>query len=131
MANSKKLTLFGLIGITMAFFGTVRSVPTLAITGWTQIFYMLVAAVLFALPIALMSAELSTGFQEEGGPQVWVKKAIGEKWGFVTSWLLWVQMFFGMVMVASTVGVLVITSYSIHYTKLYDPVNRSVIQESL
>lgn len=106
MANSKKLTLFGLIGITMAFFGTVRSVPTLAITGWTQIFYMLVAAVLFALPIALMSAELSTGFQEEGGPQVWVKKAIGEKWGFVTSWLLWVQMFFGMVMVASTVGVL-------------------------
>jgi len=106
MANSKKLTLFGLIGITMAFFGTVRSVPTLAITGWTQIFYMLVAAVLFALPIALMSAELSTGFQEEGGPQVWVKKALGEKWGFVTSWLLWVQMFFGMVMVASTIGVL-------------------------
>ncbi|MBG9737738.1 tyrosine-tyramine antiporter [Paenibacillus alvei] len=106
MANSKKLTLFGLIGITMAFFGTVRSVPTLAATGWTQIFYMLVAAVLFALPIALMSAELSTGFPEEGGPQVWVKNALGEKWGFVTSWLLWVQMFFGMVMVASTVGVL-------------------------
>ncbi|MBN3523573.1 tyrosine-tyramine antiporter [Paenibacillus apiarius] len=106
MANSKRLTLFGLIGITMAFFGTVRSVPTLSITGWTQIFYMLVAAVLFALPIALMSAELSTGFPEEGGPQVWVKKALGEKWGFVTSWLLWVQMFFGMVMVSSTVGVL-------------------------
>ncbi|MCR8643983.1 tyrosine-tyramine antiporter [Paenibacillus sp. N1-5-1-14] len=106
MANSKKLTLFGLIGITMAFFGTVRSVPTLSITGWTQIFYMMVAAILFALPIALMSAELSTGFPEEGGPQVWVKKALGEKWGFVTSWLLWVQMFFGMVMVASTVGIL-------------------------
>ncbi|WP_340003950.1 tyrosine-tyramine antiporter [Paenibacillus sp. FSL K6-0276] len=106
MANSKKLTLFGLIGITMAFFGTVRSVPTLAITGWTQIFYMLVAAILFALPIALMSAELSTAFPQEGGPQVWVKNGLGEKWGFVTSWLLWVQMFFGMVMVASTVGVL-------------------------
>ncbi|MCJ8010837.1 tyrosine-tyramine antiporter [Paenibacillus sp. KQZ6P-2] len=106
MANTKKLTLFGLIGITMAFFGTVRSVPTLAITGWTQIFYMLVAAVLFALPIALMSAEMSTSYPEEGGPQVWVKNGLGEKWGFVTSWLLWVQMFFGMVMVASTVGVL-------------------------
>ncbi|MEV2753979.1 tyrosine-tyramine antiporter [Paenibacillus larvae] len=106
MAKSKRLTLFGLIGITMAFFGTVRSVPTLSITGWTQIFYMLVAAVLFALPIALMSAELSTGWPEEGGPQVWVKQALGDKWGFVTSWLLWVQMFFGMVMVASTIGVL-------------------------
>jgi amino acid transporter len=106
MAKTNKLTLFGLIGITMAFFGTVRSVPTLAITGWTQIFYMLIAAVVFALPIALMSAELSTGFPEEGGPQVWVKNALGDKWGFVTSWLLWVQMFFGMVMVSSTVGVL-------------------------
>ncbi|QEL82804.1 amino acid permease (plasmid) [Bacillus sp. JAS24-2] len=106
MAKTKKLTLFGLIGITMAFFGTVRSVPTLSITGWAQIFYMLVAALVFALPIALMSAELSTGFPEEGGPQVWVRNALGEKWGFVTSWLLWVQMFFGMVMVSSTVGVL-------------------------
>ncbi|MGX7418330.1 tyrosine-tyramine antiporter [Carnobacterium gallinarum] len=107
MGKSKKLSLFGLIGITMAFFGTVRSVPTLASTGWTQIFYMLLAACVFALPIALMSAELSTGWPEEGGPQVWVKNALGEKWGFVTSWLLWVQMFFGMVMVASTVGVLI------------------------
>ncbi|MHA4180798.1 amino acid permease, partial [Bacillus cereus] len=77
MAKTKKLTLFGLIGITMAFFGTVRSVPTLSITGWTQIFYMLIAAIVFALPIALMSAELSTGFPEEGGPQVWVRNALG------------------------------------------------------
>lgn len=103
---NKKLSLFGLIGITMAFFGTVRSVPTLASTGWAQIFYMVIAACFFALPIALISAELSTGWPEEGGPQVWVRNAFGEKWGFVTSWLLWVQMFFGMVMVASTVGVL-------------------------
>ncbi|CAH1059312.1 tyrosine-tyramine antiporter [Paenibacillus pseudetheri] len=116
MANSKKLSLFGLIGITMAFFGTVRSVPTLSITGWTQIFYMLVAALLFALPIALISAELSTGFPQEGGPQVWVKNGLGEKWGFVTSWLLWVQMFFGMVMVSSTVGVLF--GYVINVPKL-------------
>lgn len=107
MKQSKKLSLFGLIGITMAFFGTVRSVPTLASTGWAQIFYMVLAACVFALPIALMSAELSTGWPEEGGPQVWVRNALGEKWGFVTSWLLWVQMFFGMVMVASTVGVLI------------------------
>lgn len=63
---NKKLSLFGLIGITMAFFGTVRSVPTLASTGWAQIFYMLIAACCFALPIALISAELSTGWPEEG-----------------------------------------------------------------
>lgn len=106
MDKTKQLTLYGLIGITMAFFGTVRSVPTLAITGWTEIFYMFLASFLFALPITLISAEFSTTFPEEGGPQVWVEKGMGKKWGFVTSWLLWVQMFFGMVMVASTIGVL-------------------------
>lgn len=106
MSSVKKLTLFQLIGITMAFFGTVRSVPTLAINGWTQIFYLVGAVIVFAIPISLIAAELATGWPEEGGPHVWVKAALGERWGFVTSWLLWVQMFFGMVMVASTVGVL-------------------------
>ncbi|MCR6514308.1 tyrosine-tyramine antiporter [Clostridium sp. LY3-2] len=107
MSSVKKLTLFQLIGITMAFFGTVRSVPTLAINGWTQISYLIGAVILFAIPISLIAAELATGWPEEGGPQVWVREAFGDKWGFVTSWLLWVQMFFGMVMVASTVGVLI------------------------
>ena len=106
MSSVKKLTLFQLIGITMAFFGTVRSVPTLAINGWTQIFYFVGAIVIFAIPISLIAAELATGWPEEGGPQVWVKEALGEKWGFVTSWLLWVQMMTGMVMVGTTVGVL-------------------------
>ncbi|SHK29120.1 Amino acid transporter [Clostridium cavendishii DSM 21758] len=104
--GKKKLTLFQLIGISIAFYGSVRSVPTLAVVGWQQIFFMVGAAVLFAIPISLISAELATGWPEEGGSQVWVKEALGEKFGFVTSWLLWVQMFFGMVMVSSTVGVL-------------------------
>ena len=104
--RNKKLTLFQLIGISIAFYGSVRSVPTLAIVGWQQIFFMIGAAVLFAIPISLISAELATGWTEEGGSQVWVKEALGERWGFVTAWLLWVQLFFGMVMVSSTVGVM-------------------------
>lgn len=98
----KKMPLMALIGITIAFFGSVRSVPMVASTGWAQIFYMLVASLLFALPIALMSAELSTIWTDAGGPQVWVSNALGEGAGFLTSWLLWVQMFFGMVMLSST-----------------------------
>lgn len=104
--RNKKLTLFQLVGISIAFYGSVRSVPTLAIVGWQQIFFMIGAAVLFAIPISLIAAELATGWPEEGGSQVWVKEALGERWGFVTAWLLWVQLFFGMVMVSSTVGVM-------------------------
>ena len=83
-----------------------RSVPTLAITGWSQISYLIGAVILFAIPIALIAAELATAYPKEGGPQVWVKETFGEKFGFVTSWLLWVQMFFGMVMISSTIGVM-------------------------
>jgi len=78
----------------------------IAATGWEQIFFMLVSGLLFALPIALISAELSTIWEDASGPQDWVGKILGEKWGFVTSWLLWLQMFFGMVMVSMTFSVM-------------------------
>lgn len=101
-----KLSLPTLIGVTLAFFATIRSVPNVAATGWAQIVYMLVAGGLFALPIALVSAELSTIWTGSGGPQVWVRHALGESWSFVVSWLLWIQMFFGMAMVASVFSVM-------------------------
>ena len=106
MEKVKKLTLFQLIGITMAFFGSIRSVPTLAINGWTEVTYLVLAVVIFAIPIALIAAELATGWPEEGGPQVWVREALGERWSFVTSWLLWIQMITGMTMVGTTTGVI-------------------------
>ncbi|MEG2596320.1 MAG: amino acid permease [Ruthenibacterium sp.] len=105
--KKQKMSLIALIGLTIAFFGSVRTVPVIADTGWSMILYLLIAALGFALPIALMSAELSTTFEGHGGASTWVTNALGERWGFMTSWLLWVQMFFGMAMVGSTVGALV------------------------
>lgn len=102
----KKMTLMALVGVTVAFFGTVRSVPLLASTGWTMFFYMFVAAVLFALPVALMSAEMTTAFENDdsSGANHWISEALSHRWGFTASLLLWVQMFFGMAMVGSTVA---------------------------
>lgn len=102
--NNQKMGLTTFIGLTMALCATVRSIPTLAATGWMLIFYALFAVLFFAGPLALISGELSTMLPGEGGPQLWVKTALGSKWGFVIAWLLWVQMFPGMVMVASTLG---------------------------
>nr|AEB91326.1 tyrosine permease [Sporolactobacillus sp. P3J] len=99
-----KIGLTTFVGMTMALCATVRSIPSVAASGWTQITYMLFAVIFFALPVALIAGELGTMLQEEGGPQLWVKRGMGNKWGFVTAWLLWVQMFPGMVMVASTIG---------------------------
>ena len=104
---NKKITLFQLIAISIAFYGSIRNIPTVASVGWYGIFYMIAAAVFFAIPISFVAAELATGWPEEGGPQVWVKEALGEKWAFVTAWLLWVQMFFGMVMVATAFSAMI------------------------
>lgn len=116
MNRFKKLTLFQLIGITMAFFGSIRSVPTLAINGWTGITYIVAAVIIFAIPIALIAAELATAWSEEGGPQLWVKEGLGERWSFVTSWILWIQMVTGMTMVGGIIGV--ILSYVINKPSL-------------
>lgn len=104
-----KIALGTFIGLTMALCATVRSIPTLAATGWAQISYSIFAVLFFALPIALIAGELGTAMPEEGGPQLWIKTALSSKLGFVAAWLLWVQMFPGMVMVASTIGLYWVT----------------------
>lgn len=98
------LTFFGM---TVALVASVRNIPDVAATGWTMFFYMLVATVLFALPITLMSGEYAGMFPQAGGPEHWVTNGLSPRWGFVTSWLLWVQMFPGMVMVSSVIAPLV------------------------
>ncbi|MPQ42557.1 amino acid permease [Clostridium tarantellae] len=99
--NNKKITLFQLIALSIAFFGAIRNVPTVASVGWESIFYMICAGIFFAIPISLISAELATGWPQEGGLQVWIKAALGERWSFVASWMLWIIMIIGMVMVSS------------------------------
>jgi amino acid transporter len=98
------LTFFGM---TVAIVASVRNIPDVAATGWTMFFYMLVATVLFALPISLMSGEYAGMFPRAGGPELWVTNGLSPRWGFVSSWLLWVQMFPGMVMVSSVIAPLV------------------------
>ena len=44
---NKKITLFQLIAISIAFYGSIRNIPTVASVGWYGIFYMLAAAIFF------------------------------------------------------------------------------------
>ncbi|MDC2828832.1 tyrosine-tyramine antiporter [Limosilactobacillus mucosae] len=104
MSESNKISLGTFVGIGMAMIATVRSVPTLAAASWQMFFYMAFAVIFFALPVSIMSGEFSAMFNDAGGPQLWVREGINQKWGFTTAWLLWVQIFPGMVMVASTLG---------------------------
>lgn len=51
---------------------------------------ILVTPVIWSLPAALMTAELSTAIPEEGGYVQWVRRAIGQPWSFLCGWWSWV-----------------------------------------
>lgn len=97
---NRKISLLQLVGLSIAFFGSIRNVPQVASAGYSAIMWMVISLVIFVVPMAFIAAELATGWSKKGGPEVWAHEAFGKKWGFLVSWLLWVQMFFGMVIIA-------------------------------
>jgi len=102
--NSNKIGVFTLVMISAALIVSVRNLPMLAETGFHMIFYGLIAVLAFLLPVALVSAELATGWPKQGGVYAWVGEAFGERWGFVAIWLQWIQMVFGMVTVLAFIA---------------------------
>lgn len=68
---------------------TVRNFPSMAELGWHAIGWYVVGLVLFFLPLALVGAELATGWPRGGGVYAWVREAFGEKSGFVAIWSDW------------------------------------------
>lgn len=91
LSSSKKhLGVFALVMINVIAVDSLRSLPFSASYGYSLVFYYLVAAVIFFLPTALVSAELATGWPAKGGVYVWVREAFGEQLGFVIIWIQWV-----------------------------------------
>lgn len=76
--SSKQITTMTFIGMTCALVASVRNIPDVAATSWTMIFYMLVAVLLYAFPITLISGEFAGMFPQKGGPELWVSNALGK-----------------------------------------------------
>lgn len=89
--NRKAISVFTLAMINIAAIGSVKNWPTIAEYGFSSLFYFLLAAIIFFLPTALVSAELATGWPKIGGIFVWVKEAFGHRLGFLAIWLLWIE----------------------------------------
>ena len=64
--------------------------PTAAI-GNTQYFWWILLLVAFCLPYGMISAELGTTYQSEGGLYDWVKRAFGPKWAGRVAWNYWIN----------------------------------------
>ncbi len=60
------------------------------------ILILLLTSVIWSLPTAFMIGELSSALPEEGGYYAWVRRAMGNCWGFQEAWLSLVASIFDM-----------------------------------
>ena len=90
ITKKKSLSVFTLVMINIIAVDSIRALPISAEYGLSLIFYYILGAILFMIPSALATAEMSTGWPQAGGIYVWVKEAFGVKLAFLASWLLWV-----------------------------------------
>ena len=77
--------------ISLAAVLTLRGFPAVAGYGWSSIAFYLLGAVFFFVPLALVSAELATGWPRAGGLFAWVTEAFGDRSGFLAVWFEWVE----------------------------------------
>ena len=75
--------------MTIAATGSMAQLSASAEFGLGAITLYLLPAIFFLLPVALVAAELATGWK--GGVFVWVREGLGNRLGFQAQWLQWVQ----------------------------------------
>lgn len=86
-----RIGLFLLVLLNVSALVSIRNLPVMAEYGADIVAYVSIAALVFFIPTALVSAELSTTWPKLGGVYDWVGRAFGSPWGFLAGWLLWVQ----------------------------------------
>jgi amino acid transporter len=86
----RKLKLFSLTLLITVAIDCIRNFPASALFGSTLIFYFIFAAVVFLIPTALVSAELSANVNQ-GGIYQWSRLAFGERTAFLAIWLQWIN----------------------------------------
>ncbi|SDR30817.1 amino acid permease [Pseudovibrio sp. Tun.PSC04-5.I4] len=90
-----KIAFIPLVLITTALFLTLRNMPMMAETGLQMVLLNAITVFAFLLPTALISAELATGWPQNGVFH-WVEAAFGTPIGFIAVFLQWIQSIFGV-----------------------------------
>lgn len=70
---------------------TLHGLSPLATYGLGAIFFLGLAILFFLIPAGIVSVELASGCDREGGVYIWVGDAFGTDWGFLATWLQWFQ----------------------------------------
>ena len=89
--KKKKFRLMDAILGTVCLTLVCESVMPTAAIGNTQYFWWILLLVAFCLPYGMISAELGTTYQGDGGLYDWVKRAFGPKWAGRVAWNYWIN----------------------------------------
>lgn len=91
MGKEKKLRLFDSVLLAVTVVLVAESVAPAASVGPSQFFWWVLLLIAFFLPYGLVSAELGTTYEDEGGLYDWVKRAYGAKNGGRVAWFYWIN----------------------------------------
>ena len=91
MEKKKKFKLVDAILATVCITLVAESVAPTAAIGNSQYFWWIFLILAFCLPYGLITAELGSTFDSEGGMYDWVKKAFGAKWAGRVAWNYWIN----------------------------------------
>lgn len=89
--KKRKFRLFDAILATVCITLVAESVSPTAAIGNSQYFWWLFLIIAFCVPYGMISAELGTTYQSEGGMYDWVKRAFGAKWASRVAWNYWIN----------------------------------------
>jgi glutamate:GABA antiporter len=86
----KSLRRFDMVFFTVCAFVGLDTLGTVASNGAQGFTWLVVLALLFVLPYALLMCEVGSAFTQEGGPYEWTKLAFGRLQGGIAAVLYWV-----------------------------------------
>ena len=91
MSQKKLSSLFLLIMLIVSAIDSIRNLPSTALFGNDIIFFCILGAVTFLVPIAWLSSHLSQSYPESGGIYEWLKMAFSPAIAILGIWLQWVN----------------------------------------
>lgn len=91
MENKKKFRLVDAVLMSVVVVLVVESTASSAAIGPSQFFWWIFLLIFFFLPYGLISSELGTTYEGEGGLYDWVKKAFGKRAGGRVAWYYWIN----------------------------------------
>lgn len=91
MEKKKKFKLVDAILATVCITLVAESVAPTAAIGNSQYFWWIFLILAFCLPYGLITAELGSTFESEGGMYDWVKAAFGKKMAGRVAWNYWIN----------------------------------------